>query len=245
MKFVCDSVSECYKNDPKANWQAYPVYTDDGKWNIHMKAPGVQAEIMSKKASPDAIAAMMIMNNHLVAQEMPMQQATDEAIGWYPLRCVEAAADECEHEYAELTKVLDGKADPESYNDPKSIYKNLYVDAKNIKATIPGYKSGKELATTDFDESKWNFFSRDIAIMVGDRPYATVKPSKEVYSVTYSTSDMLEQRWPNLWKMEQQVMMSIITGKSDISAFDKFVTDWKSQGGDQVLKDVASNYLGK
>jgi multiple sugar transport system substrate-binding protein/putative aldouronate transport system substrate-binding protein len=40
-------------------------------------------------------------------------------------------------------------------------------------------------------------------------------------------------------------MMSIVTGKSDISAFDKFCSDWKAQGGDAVLKDIAATYLKK
>ena len=30
----------------------------------------------------------------------------------------------------------------------------------------------------------------------------------------------------------------IIMGKADISEFDTFVENWKSQGGDQILKEI-------
>jgi hypothetical protein len=56
-------------------------------------------------------------------------------------------------------------------------------------------------------------------------------------------TDLLEQRWPNLWKMESEVMMKIITGQADISAFDKFAADWKAQGGQGILDDLAALYL--
>ncbi|MDR0908586.1 MAG: extracellular solute-binding protein [Spirochaetaceae bacterium] len=234
---------DSYKNNPKVNWQTYPVYTDDGKWFSHMKAPGMSATIINKNADPNVVAAILIMNNHLVANEMAMQQATDAAIGWYPLRTVEAAGDETEHEYRELTKVLEGTASPEDYNDPKSIYKNLYADAQVVKSVIPGWAKGKELATTDFDQSQWNFFSRMLAIFIGDRPYSTIPVDKEVYSLTYSTSDLIEQRWANLWKLESETMMQIVTGKQPVSAFDKFATDWLAQGGQAILDDVAATYL--
>jgi multiple sugar transport system substrate-binding protein/putative aldouronate transport system substrate-binding protein len=236
---------DSYKNNPKVNWQAYPVYTDDGKWYTHMKATGTSACIINKKASPDAVAAIVIMSNAYTRDEGKLIPTTDEATDWYPIRTIMAAADECEYEYAELTKVLEGKTKPEDYNTPMSMYKLMYEDAQHVKATVPGFKAGKELATTDFSMANENYFYRMIALLVGDRPYATVKPAKEVYSVTYSPTESLQQYWPQLWKMEQEVMMQIVTGKQDLSAFDKFCKDWKTQGGDAVLKDVAETYLKK
>jgi multiple sugar transport system substrate-binding protein/putative aldouronate transport system substrate-binding protein len=88
-------------------------------------------------------------------------------------------------------------------------------------------------------------FNRAYALMVGNRPYAATNVDKKVFSITYAMTDMLEQRWPNLWKMEEEVMMKIITGQLDISAFDKFVSDWKAQGGQGVLDDLAAQFLKK
>jgi multiple sugar transport system substrate-binding protein/putative aldouronate transport system substrate-binding protein len=232
---------DSFKNNPNANWQAYPVYANDGAWNSHMKAPGAEALLISKKASPDVAAAIIIMYNALVKDEAAFD--TSVAIEWFPLRTVAAAADETEYENLELTRVLKGETQPEDYNDPMSIYKLLYHDAQVVKQVIPRYSPDRDLDVGDFDQSNAGDFNRMYAVMIGDRPYATQKIDKEVYSVTYSMTDLLEQRWPNLWKLETEVMMKIVTGQSDISAFDKFVTDWKAQGGQGVLDDLAANYL--
>lgn len=39
-------------------------------------------------------------------------------------------------------------------------------------------------------------------------------------------------------KMEEETFAKIIMGKADISEFDTFVKNWKSQGGDQILKEI-------
>ncbi|MDR2135671.1 MAG: extracellular solute-binding protein [Treponema sp.] len=233
--------SDSFKNNPRANWQSYPVYSDSGEWNLHMPAPSFAACLISKRASPDTAAAIIIMYNALVRDESSFD--TSVAIGWYPLRVVAAAADETEYEYRELLKVLNGQAEPEDYNDPMSIYKFIYHDAQIIRATIPGYSPARELAITDFNLSNAGYFNRSYSIMVGNRPYATTKVDKEVYSVTYSMTDLLEQRWPNLWKMESEVMMKIITGKAGMDAFDKFAADWKAQGGQAILDDLSAQVL--
>lgn len=36
------------------------------------------------------------------------------------------------------------------------------------------------------------------------------------------------------------MVMKVITGKSDISAYDEFVKNWKSEGGDTILEEVAN-----
>jgi multiple sugar transport system substrate-binding protein/putative aldouronate transport system substrate-binding protein len=234
---------DSFKNNPNANWQAYPVLANNGKWNAHMKAVGTTACMISRKASADVAAAAIIMYNALVRDEAKFD--TSVAIGWYPIRTVAAAANETEYEYKELLKVLNGQAKPEDYNDPMSLYKLMYKDAQVVKQVIPRYQPNRDLNVGDFDMSNAGDFNRTYALMVGNRPYASTNVDKKVFSVTYAMTDMLEQRWPNLWKMEEEVMMKIITGQLDISAFDKFVSDWKAQGGQGVLDDLAAQFLKK
>jgi multiple sugar transport system substrate-binding protein/putative aldouronate transport system substrate-binding protein len=233
---------DSFKNNPRANWQAYPVYSAGGKWNAHMKAPGPEACLISKQAAPDVAAAIIIMYNAWVRDEAVFD--TSVAVGWYPLRTTAAAADETEYEYRELTKVLRGETKPEDYNDPMSIYKLMYHDAQLIRDIIPGYSPNRDLNVGDFNMDNAGDFNRSYALMIGNRPYATTKIDKEVYSVTYSMTDLLEQRWPNLWKMESEVMLKIITGKAGLEAFDKFAADWKAQGGQGILDDLAVQFLG-
>jgi multiple sugar transport system substrate-binding protein/putative aldouronate transport system substrate-binding protein len=234
--------TDSFRLDPNANWQAYPVYSADGKWNARMKTPGTVSTLISKKASPDAAAAVIIMYNALVRDEAIFDRS-NAAIDWYPLRNVVAAMDETEYEYRELTKVLKGETSPESYDNPMAIYKMIYHDAQVVKSVVPGYTATRDLNVSDFSMANMGDFSRIYAMLVGNRPYSTQKLDKEVYSLTYSMTDLLEQRWANLWKMEHETMMLIITGKADISSFDKFVSDWKAQGGQAILDDIAKTFL--
>ncbi|HEY5583195.1 MAG TPA: extracellular solute-binding protein [Ruminiclostridium sp.] len=226
---------DSFKNDPTANWQAYPLYTDDGKFNAHMKTTGTSYTLISKKSSEDVAKAILIMNNALVRDETTFDRTV--AIVWYPLRNVMAPADECEYENKELMKVLKGETKAEDYNVPGSPYKMLYEDAKAVTETIKA--PFDELNISNFDQIK-NFgnFQRMYSIMVGDRPFATIPLDKKVYSATYSQTKTMETKWANLKKLEDENVLKIIMGQSPVSAFDKFVTDWKSQGGDEITKEV-------
>ena len=225
---------DSFKNDPTANWQAYPVYTDDGKWNTHMKTTGSSYTLISKKAKEDVVKAILIMNNALVRDEAIFDISV--GVGWYPLRNVMAAANEVEYEIIELTKVLKGETDPEDYNIPNSLYKLMYKDASVIKNVInPPYD---ELGVSNFNTENFGDFQRMYSLMIGDRPYATIPVDKKVYSVTYSQTATMETKWANLKKMEDETFLKIIVGQSEIDAFDKFVTDWKTQGGDEIIKEV-------
>lgn len=228
--------NDSFVNDPTANWQAYPIFSDDGKWNVHMKSVGTTSCMISADASDDVAAAIIIMYNALVRDEGTFD--TSVAIGWYPLRTVAAAADEVEYEHNELTKVLSGETTPEDYSDPMSIYKLMYTDAQKVKDVIPGFEEGKELSVEDFSQESRGDFNRMYALMIGDRPYATTEVDKEVFSVTYSMTETMEKKWSNLWTMETETMLKIIIGQSDISEFDTFVTNWKSQGGDDLIAEV-------
>ena len=232
---------DSFINDRNVNWQAYPVYTNEGKWNATMKAVGTTACMISRKASANSAAAMIIMYNALVRDEAIFD--TSVAIGWYPLRTVAAPADECEYTYQELQKILRGTARPEDYTDPMSAYKLIAADTAMIRRVIPGFTPNRDLNVGDFSQANRGDFQRAYALMIGNRPFATTKLDKAVYSVTYSMTDMLAQRWPNLWRMEEEVMLRIITGQLDIGAFDRFVNDWRSQGGQGILDDLAAQFL--
>lgn len=226
---------DSFKNDPTANWQAYPIYSDDNKWNVHMKTTGSTYTIISKDAKPDVVKAILIMNNALVRDEASFDLSV--AVGWYPLRNVMAAANETEYEYIELLKVLKGETDPEDYNIPNSLYKLMYADAKKVKDVIkPPYD---DLNVSNFNTTNFGDFQRLYSIMIGDRPFSTIPIDKKVFSVTYNQTPTMEKKWANLKKMEDETVMKIILGQAPIDSFDKFVADWKTQGGDEITAEVA------
>lgn len=227
---------DSFRNDPTANWQSYAVYTDDGEWNIRQKTTGREYTLVNKNVDDKVAAAIMIMYNALVRDEAVFD--TSVAIEWYPLRNVAAAANETEYEHVELLKVLRGETSPEDYSDPDTMYKLMYSDAQIVKDTVPGFEDGRDLNVTDFSLENLGDFNRMYAILIGDRPFTTAEADKAVSSVTYALTETMEQRWSNLEKMENEMVLKIITGQSDISEFDDFVERWKAQGGDTIIGEV-------
>lgn len=63
-------------------------------------------------------------------------------------------------------------------------------------------------------------------------------PSKFKAAPTASMS----KYWEQLQTMEKQVYTNIIYGNESIDAFDKFVEDWYSQGGDKITEEVNEWY---
>ena len=45
-----------------------------------------------------------------------------------------------------------------------------------------------------------------------------------------------------LTKLESQMLTNVITGQAPISAWDDFVKQWRSQGGDQITEEVNAWY---
>lgn len=52
----------------------------------------------------------------------------------------------------------------------------------------------------------------------------------------------MKKKWEQLQTMEKQVYTNIIYGKEAPDAFDKFVQDWKTQGGDEITKEINEWY---
>jgi len=235
---------DSFKNDNEANWQAYPLYTNDGEWNIHMKDVGTTYTMLSKESTPEQLEAAVIANNVLVRDESIFD--TSVAIGWYPQRNVIAAADECEYEYEHLYKVLKGEATAEDYNVPGSLYKLMYTDAQTLYEVISeDYDPAQRLNVTDMDVMTNNGqFNRFYALLIGDRPYATVTPDKKIYSEIYYTIDGMDAYWTQVSDLEDQAILQFITGKKSMDEWDQFCADWHAQGGDQILALVEEFLAG-
>lgn len=237
---------DSFKNDPNANWQSYPLYNNDGEWNIHMKDVGTTYTMVSKNASDDVQKAVIIMNNALVRDESAMD--TSVAIGWWPLRNVMAAADECEYEYEALTNILKGVDTVEDYQIGGSKYTTLYKNMANDAATLyevisEDYDPAERLNVTDMDVMTNNGqFNRFYAMLIGDRPYATIEPDSKIYSELYYTIDGMDTFWTTVSDMEDQAILQFITGARSLDEWDQFVSDWHAQGGDQIL-DLVEEFL--
>lgn len=231
-------IGDAYRNDPTANWQAYPIYTDDNKYYVKAGSATTGYCVINKNASEDVAKAVIIMANVLLRDESKFD-VSEQPLHFWPVRTLMAPADECEYTYHELINVLDGKTSPEDYQGISSAYKLLANDVSVVKDVVPGYESGKQLSIEDFSMENFGDFQRMYSLLIGDRPYATTTVDKKTRSCVFSQTPTMESKWSNLLSMEKEMVMKVITGKSDISAYDEFIKKWKAEGGDTILQEVA------
>ena len=113
-----------------------------------------------------------------------------------------------------------------------------YCYENGIKDYVPG---SNELNIENFNISDPNF-PRLYSILIGCKPTAEHTPDKSVYSITYSPTESMEMMWTNLETAESEMVMRVITGKDDISAFDRFVERWYAEGGQIITEEVQALY---
>ena len=175
---------------------------------------------------------------------------TSVAIGWYPLRNTMAATDECEYEYDALMGILKGESSADDYQQGGSkfngLYKNLANDAATLSEVISSdYDGSRDLAVTDMDVNTNNGqFNRFYALLIGDRPYATLEPDHKIYSELYYTIDGMDTYWTQISDLEDKSVLQFITGAKSLDEWDQFCTDWHVQGGDQIL-ELVKDYLAE
>lgn len=52
------------------------------------------------------------------------------------------------------------------------------------------------------------------------------------------STDSMAMMWTNLDKLENEMVIKIITGAESPDAFDAFVQEWNAQGGEKITKEV-------
>ena len=223
-----------------ADWQAYfTPLSEDGNYYAHMAEPTTQY-VVASKACKNPEAAFKIVN-YLIKNE---QKWVDEGVSttemgtadFYPLYNTYDNADEIEVSYDVLTKYLAGEITMDDVD---------FSTHKLLKSDMEAVTKLKKEPYDDFSLDKWNLDSdiaknnlpRLVSILVGDAPSVNDK-YVPVYNAYNGQTETMETKWANLKKMEEETFSKIVMGKADISEFDTFVENWKSQGGDQILKEI-------
>lgn len=230
----------------EADWRAYfTPLSEDGKFYTHMAEPTTQYVVASKDCGNPEAAFKII--NYLIANEQTWvdEGVTSTEMGtadFYPLYNTYDNADEIETSYEVLTKYLAGETTIEDVD---------FSTHKLLKSDMEAVTKLKKEPYDDFSLEYWNLESelakgnlpRLVAIMVGDSPLVN-EEYVPIYSMYNGQTETMEAKWANLKKMEEETFAKIIMGKADISEFDTFVENWKSQGGDQILKEISQELQG-
>lgn len=226
--------------DPSQNWQSYAApLADDGKYYTHMCSPADAYMVVNKNyAHPEAAIKLLNLlirdESKWAASGLNTEMTTSNT---YPLFSIYDNADEIEVSYDLLTKYLSNQVKLEDVD---------FSTHKLLKGDMEAIKTLKKEPLDDFSVDKWDFTSekatgnlgRLISIMVGDRPLSTADNIEKVYSQYYGQTKTMQSKWSNLQKMETETFAKILMGQAPVDTFDTFVSDWKAQGGDQILKEI-------
>ncbi|MBW7459625.1 ABC transporter substrate-binding protein, partial [Paenibacillus sepulcri] len=204
-----------------------------GQFSPHLSAPAGQFVVVSKDyKNPEAVIKLQ----NLLLRDESKFDLTKGSIGFYPVRLALGPSDESEFTVQAVRDVLSGAKTPEDFAD-KPEYKLLQGDLTNIKKVKiePYDKMDIQYWNPTADMGAW---TRLYSIMVGVAPNVDVQMNR-VSSLLYSQTNSMETKWVNLKKMEDETFLKIVVGGAPLDTFDKFVTDWKKQGGDQITAEVA------
>ena len=109
---------------------------------------------------------------------------------------------------------------------------------------IAGIDNGGRTYSNFLNSSNNGQFNRFYALLIGDRPYATLEPDHKIYSELYYTIDGMDTYWTQISDLEDKSILQFITGAKSLDEWDQFCTDWHVQGGDQIL-ELVKDYLAE
>lgn len=226
------SLKDALANDPKADWQAYPYpLTEDGKWSAHMMNPSDDFWVVRKGYEHPEI--IFLMNNYYKALEAVVDTIEVDK-GLQPGRTLLNTAKQKESDAQIIKKYLETGTIPEYDKVEHSLMEN---DLNTIMTAKLEPYDDLGIATWNSEDGN---FGRLYSILVGvgaiDAGYEI--GAEEVYSELYWQTDGMQSKWSNLQKLEDEMFLKMILGTVSTDEFDQFVEDWKSQGGEDIIKEV-------
>lgn len=228
-------LTNAVKNDPEANWQAYALpLNQNGEFRPHAATPSTEFVVVRKDYEHPEVP-MKLLNNLFKNEQENTFDPSKGGPGYYPLRVVYAPSDEIEFTVRALRDVLAGNKTAEDFADNKA-YKLLPSDIASIKTIKNEPYDSMDLSTWN-PEANWGAWTRAYSMMVGGRPLVDTE-FEEVPSLLYEQTPLMESRWVNLRKLEDETFLRIIMGAAPLETFDSFVENWKRQGGDQITQEV-------
>ncbi|ALS28704.1 ABC transporter substrate-binding protein [Paenibacillus sp. 32O-W] len=215
------ALTNAVKNDPKSDWKAYMIEDKNGEYNI-AAIPVASSFLVVKKGFPKPEAAVIYTNKYVETERTPDEDAKKRKLegghALWPLILIIDYADAATRKNKLLEDALAGKVKPEELSgEMKLVYEQAVRDRANPKANPDDWAAPQAYLTGA------SVFKNEMNV---------VEP---VFSATTKT---MERRWANLQKLETETFYQIVLGNAPLDAFDTFVQEWKSQGGDTIIKEI-------
>lgn len=216
-----------FKNDPKANWNPYPIVTADGSSGKSLMGNGAAAFYVVKKGSANPEAVVKLMNYNLNKAYGPDGRDMDfhgdnvetaymyaAVAAQHPLQNINI--------YRDVMKGLEAKS-----------AEGLSFDGADNYNSITKFLEGD---TTFYGSYKWSGPEGALSVEDGyDKNGLTV-----VNEFLGAPTETMLKKGTTLETLELETFTKIISGSASIDSFDQFVANWKKLGGDDMTKEVNS-----
>ncbi|XID95145.1 extracellular solute-binding protein [Paenibacillaceae bacterium WGS1546] len=214
---------DTYANDPDALFKVYMIEDEAGRIN-NLQMPVSQKFVVVKKGFKRPEAAIVYMNTFIRAERKAEPDAakldTSISTEFWPIgNPTFDYADAVERKSVILADALAGKIAPdELIPEMRVLYDLAKADEAAPKADLAGW--GRFYGYTEPAEM-------------------LKRPMNAVYNEYTVTTPTMERKWANLKKLEDETFFSIVMGNKPLEEFDRFVADWKAQGGDEIAAEIA------
>lgn len=224
---------------PEQEWQAYAMPTTDGKpfmAQLPLNTFGYYWVVKKGTKHPEAIFKMMDFwlqtyyynKSEDVYYKYIVPSKEDQSAIWTYSPVKIYLPDNNIENYRQATAVLDGKLKPEE----------LAPERKKVYDRIMLYKGGQK--------NLWGEFAQNGPGGSAGIIDQIIKEDRFVPNQFYTTpTATMAERGEQLKKLRTETFVKIVTGNLGLDAFDKYVSDWKKQGGDMITKEVNDWYAAQ
>lgn len=226
-------LQDCKNKDPKADWKAYPIVSNDNK---------PARPIVNGSAS----------SFYVINKNMKNPEAAVKLYNYYYDRDPALSKDFDPNFHGQQGQEV---TNPDQYFElavMQTFYplQNAYINAgvtkyfkNNDQTTLQNYwlkdniKSNKEYLAGD--NTKWSSYAW--SGVEGSESVNNYYNSKKLWlqnEYIKADTESMTQKGATLKQMRDTTFTKIIMGAAPISEFDKFVSQWKKLGGDDIVKEV-------
>lgn len=221
--------------DKNAEFAAYSIKGENEKVNVVHNNPTGQFIVVRKDYDHPELAIKIlnlfydeIINTKDLKTEYPeISKYSELAVdgSTRPFNIEVYNANNVLEEYAYIKSAVDGKT---SIDDiPKA---GLKIDAQSVKAY--------EKDPANADTSAWSKYHSRMLGMGMINTLSEEDAFNWTTPVFFGTTKTMEKKWANLGKLEEESFIKIVTGNKPLDYFDTYVSNWKKQGGDEIISEI-------
>jgi len=236
--YAFSAIKDLYVNNPDAVLSAYPMPSADGSPSKAYVGPTANSFWVVKKGFKHPEVVIKLANfftEHWMKNPKSEYGTSKDGIMYWQYSILQFNSPLLQvNEHRKVKASFLANESIDKYPDTSNEYfylKGMYEYAKNPKDNQnPDVQNGWMFNTTfgtpnSGAEVLDYYFTNDLTVTT---------PLK------ISSTPTMSQKMPTLTKMEEVFYTKVILGEAGADDFDKFVADWKKQGGDEITAELNS-----